>query len=287
MNLTNLSEVRALLDRHGFSFSKALGQNFLVNPSVAPRMAEGSGAEGVGVLEIGPGIGTLTRELCLRAKKVVAIELDKRLPDILAETLAEFDNVKIVPGDAMELDLHALLRDEFGDMPVVVCANLPFYITSPMLMRLLEDHLPVEAITVLVQKEAADRLCSDPGTRVCGAVSVSVAYYADPVSLFSVSRGSFLPAPNVDCRVIRLNVRPSPLNIADEKGFFRMIRAAFGQRRKTLPNALSGGMGLSKEKALLSVTAAGLRPTARAEELTLENWAALWSALSSDEANRA
>ena len=283
MNLTNLSEVRALLDRHGFSFSKALGQNFLVNPSVAPRMAEGSGAAGIGVLEIGPGIGTLTRELCLRAKKVVAIELDKRLPDILAETLAEFDNVKIVPGDAMELDLHALLREEFGDMPVVVCANLPFYITSPMLMRLLESHLPVEAITVLVQKEAADRLCSDPGTRVCGAVSVSVAYYADPVNLFSVSRGSFLPAPNVDCRVIRLNVRPSPLNIEDEHGFFRMIRAAFGQRRKTLPNALAGGMGIPKEEALAAVTGAGLRPTARAEELTLEQWAKLWCAFTAPE----
>ena len=164
-------------------------------------------------------------------------------------------------------------------MPAVVCANLPFYITSPILMRLLESRLPVEAITVLVQKEAADRLCSDPGTRVCGAVSVSVAYYADPVSLFPVSRGSFLPAPNVDCRVIRLNVRPSPLGITDEQGFFRMIRAAFGQRRKTLPNTLSGGLSLPKDDVLRAVSGAGLRPTARAEELTLPQWAGLWDSL--------
>ncbi len=278
--LTDVGYIHALLERHGFHFSKKLGQNFLINPSVCPRMAEACGATSdTGVLEIGPGIGVLTRELARRAGRVVAIELDDRLPPVLAETLAGQDHVKIVQGDCMKLDLHHLLREEFGDRPVSVCANLPYYITSPILMNLLESRLPVTSITVMVQKEAAQRLCATPGTREAGAVTLAVAYYARAETLFSVSRGSFLPAPNVDSAVIRLTVRQQPpCKVKDEKLLFRLIRAGFNQRRKTLLNSLTGA-GFTKEVLAAALAAAGLAPTARAEELTLSQFAALADAL--------
>ena len=278
--LTDIGYIRDLLDRHGFSFSKKLGQNFLVNPSVCPRMAEACGASPEsGVLEIGPGIGVLTRELASRAGKVVAIELDDRLPPVLAETLGGYDNVRVVQGDCMKLDLPALLREEFGDRPVAVCANLPYYITSPIIMNLLESRLPVTNITVMVQKEAAQRLCATPGTRQVGAVTLAVQYYAEAQTLFGVSRGSFLPAPNVDSAVIRLTVRQQPpVSVADERHLFRLIRAGFGQRRKTLLNSLTAA-GYTKETLAAALTAAGIAPTARAEELTLPQFAALSDAL--------
>lgn len=274
--LTDMGYIRSLLEQHGFRFSKKLGQNFLINPSVCPRMAEACGCTPeTGVLEIGPGFGVLTRELSLRAGKVVAIELDDRLPPVLAETLAGRDNVEIVSGDCMKLDLAALLREKFGDRPVAVCANLPYYITSPILMNLLESRLPVTGITVMVQKEAAQRLCARPGTREAGAVTLAVQYYAQAETLFSVSRGSFMPAPNVDSAVIRLTVRREPpYAVQDEKRMFRLIRAGFGQRRKTLPNSLSAA-GFSRETILAALAASGIPPTARAEELTLEQFAAL------------
>ena len=275
MTLTNLSEVRELLTRHGFTFSKALGQNFIVNPTVCPRIASEGGAADVGVIEIGPGIGTLTSALCEVAKKVVAVELDDRLPPILAETLAAYNNVTIVPGDAMEIDFAALIAEHFAGMQVVICANLPYYITSPLLMRLLELRLPVESITVMVQKEAAERICAKPGTRECGAVSAAVWYYAEPKPLFNVSRGSFVPAPNVDSRVIRLDIRETPYPVADEKAFFRMVRAAFGQRRKTLANALAAGLPFDKTQIAAAIERAGLPPAVRAEALTMEQLAAL------------
>ena len=278
--LPDVGYIRQLLERHGFSFSKKLGQNFLINPSVCPRMAEACGAaEDTGVLEIGPGIGVLTRELALRAGRVVAVELDDRLPPVLAETLADRDNVRVVQGDCMKLDLHALIREAFGDRPVAVCANLPYYITSPIIMNLLESRLPVENITVMVQKEAAQRLCAAPGTRQAGAVTLAVAYYAEAETLFTVSRGSFMPAPNVDSAVIRLTVRKQPpCAVKDEKVMFRLIRAGFGQRRKTLLNSLTGA-GYSKETLSAAFTTAGLAPTARAEQLTLTDFAALADAL--------
>ena len=185
--LTDPAVIKELLQRHGFSFSRALGQNFIINPGVCPKMAElGGAAPGVGVLEIGPGFGVLTAELCRRAEKVVAVELDDRLPPILAETLAEFKNVTIVQGDAMVLDLPALLEEHFAGMPVVVCANLPYYITSPIIMRLLEGPLPIRSLTVMVQKEAAVRITAAPGTRECGAISAAVWYYSTPKLLFPV-----------------------------------------------------------------------------------------------------
>lgn len=274
--LTDVGYIRNLLERHGFHFSKKLGQNFLINPSVCPRMAEACGidAEG-GVLEIGPGIGVLTRELARQAGRVVAVELDDRLPPVLAETLANVDNVSFVWGDCMKLDLHALLQEKFGNRPVAVCANLPYYITSPIIMMLLESRLPVENITVMVQKEAAQRLCAAPGTREAGAVTLAVQYYAEAETLFGVSRGSFLPAPNVDSAVIRLTIRKEPpCSVKDEKLMFRLIRAGFNQRRKTLLNSLTGA-GFTKDALNAAFAAAAIPATARAEQLTLPEWAAI------------
>ena len=276
-NLSDISVIKDIMTRHGFSFSKALGQNFLINPSVCPRMAEMCGIdENTGVIEVGPGIGVLTKELALRAKKVVSIELDDRLPAVLKETLSEFDNVEIVEGDVLKTDLHKLIEEKFQGMKVVVCANLPYYITSPVIMYLLESKLPIEAITVMIQKEVADRLCAEAGSRNAGAITVSVNYFAKAKKLFDVSRGSFMPAPNVDSAVIRLDVKKEPdIFVSDEKKFFRMVKAAFGMRRKTALNAISAGMGIAKaevEKALLE---SGLDINVRAEKMTMDELAAL------------
>ena len=271
--LTDISAVRELLSRHGFTFSKALGQNFLINPTVCPRMAEASVDGGnVGVLEIGPGIGVLTRELLLRAKKVVAVELDKRLLPVLDETLGEFDNLKVINADVMELDLHRVIKEEFPGMEVVVCANLPYYITSPIIMKLLEDRLPIKSITVMVQKEAASRLSAKPGTRDSSAITVAVSYYAEARTLFGVSAGSFLPAPKVDSAVIQLTLREPEIRPADETTLFRVIKAAFAQRRKTVLNSLSSSMGTDKAAVSDILAAAGIEPTARAERLTLDDF---------------
>ena len=236
--LTNRSVIRDLLQRHVFTFSKALGQNFIINPSICPRIAEqGGAAAGVGVIEIGAGIGVLTAELARRAQRVVCIEIDSRLLPILSETLADFSNVSIVNKDVLKVDLPALIAREFAGMEVVVCANLPYYITSPILMALLEQRLPIRSVTVMVQKEAAQRICAPPGTRESGAISAAVWYYSQPRLLFPVSRGSFLPAPAVDSAVIRLDIRAAPpVAVADEALFFAVVRGAFGQRRKTILN---------------------------------------------------
>ena len=277
--LSDISTIKEILSKHGFTFSKALGQNFLVNPSVCPRMAEYAGAgAGVGVIEIGPGIGVLTNELCQLADKVVAVELDKRLLPVLDETLAEYDNVKIVNADVLELDLNQLIEEEFAGLEVVVCANLPYYITSPVIMKLLEEQLPVKALTVMVQKEAAQRICAKVGVRMCGAVTVAVNYYAEPELLFHVSAGSFMPAPKVDSAVIRLNVREKPPVDADKEKFFAVVKASFGQRRKVIANSLSAGLGLGKEKVLAILKKAGVPQNARAEALRLDDFAAIANA---------
>jgi len=277
MNLSDLSTIKSVLSRHGFSFAKSLGQNFLINPDVCPRMAEESGAgAGTGVLEVGPGIGVLTAELAKRAEKVVSVELDRRLLPVLRETLADFSNVKVVNGDVMKLDLKQLISEEFSGMDVVVCANLPYYITSPVIMKLLEERLPVKSITVMVQKEAAERLCAAPGTRACGAVSAAVRYFAKPEVLFGVDRSSFVPQPNVDSTVIRLTVREEPpVAIRSEKQFFALVRAAFGQRRKTVLNSVSAGLSLGREVVAAALERAGIVQNARAEQLTMEQLAAL------------
>lgn len=271
-NLSDISVIKSVLSRHGFTFSKALGQNFIINPGVCPRIAEEGGAgEGVGVLEVGAGIGVLTAELAKRASKVVCVELDTRLLPVLDETLGEFDNVKIINGDILKVDLHRILEDEFGNMPVVVCANLPYYITSPVIMRLLESRLRIDSVTVMVQKEAAVRLCADVGSKDSGAVTVAVNYYAEAQKLFDVSRGSFMPSPNVDSAVIRLDIlKNPPIEVSDEKFFFSMVKAAFSQRRKTASNGISAGMGISKPTVIEAIEAADLSPTVRAEALTME-----------------
>ena len=280
-SLSDPGHIKEVLARHGFHFSKALGQNFLINPGVCPRMAAECGAQACkGVIEVGPGIGVLTWELSQVAEKVCAIELDSRLFPVLEETLAGRDNVKLVPGDVMKLDLNQLIRQEFGGGPVCVCANLPYYITSPVILRLLEEGLPITSITVMVQKEAAQRLCAAPGERECGAVSVAVHYRSQPKLLFQVGRGSFLPPPKVDSAVLRLDLRQEPpVSVADEDWFFRVSRAAFAQRRKTAANSLSATLGLPKPQVEQALAAAGAPENVRAERLTLEQLAALANAL--------
>lgn len=281
MELTNINVIRQLFERHGFSFTKSLGQNFLINPAVCPKIAEMGGAKpGVCVLEIGTGVGVLTKELATRCEKVIAVEIDTTLKPILEETLAEFDNVEIVFADVMETDLAALLAEKAPGMEVVVCANLPYYITSPVIMRVLESRLPVSAMTVMVQKETADRICAKPGTRDCGAISCAVSYYSEPKLLFKVGRGSFMPSPNVDSAVIRLDVKPECGRTPGwERLMFRIIRAAFSQRRKQIANPLSAELHIAKPQLVEIMQSCGIKPTARAEELTLEDYAGLTDAL--------
>lgn len=281
MNLTDLATVKDLCARHGFQLSKGFGQNFIVNPGVCPKMVEAAGiGREWGALEIGPGIGVLTKELALRAGKVVSIEVDDRLPPLLDETLAGLDNVRIVMGDVLKTDLAALIEEEFSGMPVAVCANLPYYITSPIVMKLLEERLPIRHITVMVQKEAAQRLCAAPGTRQAGAVSYAVHYYAQPKVLFTVQPGSFFPPPKVTSAVIQLTLHDAPpVTPADEKAMFRTIRASFGRRRKTVANAASAGLGVPKQRVIEALQQAGVPATARPEQLTLAQYAAFSDAL--------
>lgn len=286
MELTNIGAIRDLFARHGFSFTKSLGQNFLINPSVCPKIAE-LGLEGaenpseVCAIEIGTGVGVLTRELAKRYKKVVAVEIDEKLKPILEETLADFGNVEVVFADVMETDLAAVISERFGGAETAVCANLPYYITSPVIMRVLESRLPVRSMTVMVQKEAADRLCAPPATRECGAVSYAVRYYSTPKLMFKVNRGSFMPSPNVDSAVIRMEIDDrNSLPEAEEKLLFRLIRSGFSQRRKQLTNPLSGELRKSKDELSALFSELGIKPAARAEELTLEDYIRLAQSIS-------
>ncbi len=279
-NLSNPAVIREIMARHGFHFSKALGQNFIINPSVCPKMAEMAGAApGVGVIEIGTGVGVLTAELASRADKVVAIELDKRLLPVLEETLSEYRNITVINEDVLKVDLQRVIDEEFAGMDVIVCANLPYYITSPILMALLEQRLPIRSITVMVQKEAAQRITALPGTRAAGAISLAVRYYSEPKVLFSVSRGSFLPAPDVDSAVIRLDLlKHPPIEIREESSFFKVVKAAFSQRRKTLSNSLASGLSIPKQQAAGLLETAGIPANARAEQLHMEQFGALANA---------
>ena len=287
--LSNINVVREILSRHGFHFSKALGQNFIVDPDVCPHIAEESGVnKEMCALEIGPGVGVLTKELAKWAKKVLAVEIDSALPPVLAETLGEFDNVTVLNADVLKIDVEKTAREYFGDCPFVVCANLPYYITSPILMKLLEEGCGAESITVMVQKEAAVRITAKPGTRDCGALTAAIHYYSEPEKLFDVGRNSFVPAPKVDSSVIRLRIRKEPpVSVPDEKYFFRVIKASFGQRRKTLANSVSGGLGFTKDEVFSALEKCSLAPTARAEELSLSDFAAFSAALAEIQQNRA
>lgn len=277
MNLSDIKTIERILKKHGFSFKKSLGQNFLINADVCPQMAEFACNKNMGVLEIGPGIGVLTKELSLAAKRVVAIELDERLKAILPETLAECDNVEVIFGDAMKLDLREIIKQKFSDCEgVCVCANLPYYITSPIIMMLLESKLPIENITVMVQKEAAERLCADVGTRESGAVTVAVDYYANAKILFDVDRYSFMPPPNVDSAVIQLEIRKEPkVFVKNEREFFALVKSCFAQRRKTLVNTVSNTSNYSKDALRKALNEIGLSETVRAEQLSIEELAQL------------
>ena len=277
MKLTDITSVRSLMEKHGISPQKRYGQNFLVNESVVNRIADtaGDGDGALGILEIGPGIGTLTEKLAERYRRVVAIEIDKSLLPVLSETLADCENVKILNGDAMKTDLSALVRDEFRDMRVAVCANLPYYITSPILMRLLETEGLFESVTVMIQKEVADRLCAAPGTPEYGAITAACAYYAHTEKCFAVSPASFIPPPKVTSEVIRMNLYgTAPVQCKSKENLFRVFRGAFAKRRKTLANSLAGETSKRTkaeiESALVSL---GYRADIRGEALGLSDFA--------------
>ncbi len=276
-NLSDINVIRSVMGKHGVTFNKGLGQNFLVNPTVCPDMADSAGLdENTCAIEIGPGVGVLTAELAKRAGKVLSFEVDTRLLPVLGETLAEFDNVEIINQDIMKADLPAIIEEKCKGMDICVCANLPYYITSPIIMLLLESRLPIKYITVMLQKEAADRLCAEVGSRDGGAVTVAVDYYAESEKLFFVPRDSFLPPPKVDSEVIRLKVRKNPpVQVDDEDFFFRVVKAAFSQRRKTAENSISSGLGMKKEQVAAAIEKAGLEKTIRAEKLTMSDLANL------------
>ena len=281
MELCRPSVIKKIMEENGIRFRKEYGQNFLIDPTVPERIADecADTAERL-ILEIGPGIGCLTQELCLRYKKVLAVEIDKGLIPVLGETLREYGNVTVLNDDVMEVDLPALVAREAEGLPVSVAANLPYYITTPILMRLLESGVPFDSITVMVQKEVADRLTAMPGSADYGAITAVLGYYGAARRLFTVSAGSFMPAPKVDSAVIRLDLyKEKPIRPADESLFFRVIKGAFELRRKTLLNALSAKLGMPKDVLLAAFAEAGLAPDIRGERLSTAAFAALADAI--------
>ena len=277
MNLCDIREIRALLSRHGFRFSKSMGQNFLVAGWVPREIAAASGADGAhGVLEIGPGIGCLTRELCALAGQVVSVELDKALLPVLAETMADADRFTLVPGDILKLDVPALVDQHFQGLTPLVCANLPYNITTPVL-RVLASSGRFEAMTVMIQREVALRLAARPGTGDYGAFTVFMQYYSQPEILFDVPPDCFLPAPKVTSAVVRCRMRQTPAvsPACGQDFFFRTVRAAFAQRRKTLANSLSSVFGLGRDRIADAIAGCGLPPAVRGEVLGLEELANL------------
>ena len=281
MDLCNITEIKALLARHGFHFSKAKGQNFLTAAWVPERIADEAGVdETCGVLEVGPGIGPLTKQLCRRAKKVVAVEVDTSLQPLLAETMAGCENLEILFRDILKTDIPALVREEFPGLRPMACANLPYYITTPILAALLESR-SFSSVTVMVQKEVAQRICAPAGRSEYGAFSVFCQYYAEPRLLFDVPPSCFIPQPKVTSAVLTLPVRPAPpCPVADEKLFFRAVRASFAQRRKTLLNALAAGFSeLPKAELAELIESCGFAPTVRGETLDIPAFAALANAL--------
>lgn len=283
MNLCQPSVVRALMEEAGIHFRREYGQNFLIEPSVPERIAAAcADRDDLLVLEIGPGVGCLTQELARRFSRVVAVEIDRGLLPVLEKTLAEYDHVTVLPGDIMELDIAAIIAQYAEGRDAVVCANLPYYITTPILMRLLECGAPFRSVTVMVQAEVAARLSAAPGSADYGAITAVLGYYGTARRLFTVPAGCFLPAPKVASAVVRIDLYDEkPYRPQNEKLFFEVIRAAFGQRRKTLQNALGAvGLPLSKEELAAAITAAGISPTVRGERLSTAAFVALADALS-------
>ncbi|WP_202708185.1 16S rRNA (adenine(1518)-N(6)/adenine(1519)-N(6))-dimethyltransferase RsmA [Sporosalibacterium faouarense] len=272
------SVTKEVIQKYGFKFSKSLGQNFLIDGNIIDNICIESGiTDSDFVLEIGPGIGTLTQSLCERAKKVIAIELDRKLLPILEETLSSYDNVEVVHGDVLKIDLESLLREKFKGEKASVVANLPYYITTPIIMRFLEEKINVEKIVVMVQKEVAYRMKANPGNKDYGALSIAVQYYSDPEIILNVPKNVFMPRPNVDSAVIMLNIHKEPrYSVSDEKLLFQIVKAAFGKRRKTLLNALSSsGLGLTKDEVNKALERCGIDPKRRGETLTISEYVTL------------
>lgn len=272
MELTSPKVIKQIAQQFDFGFSKGLGQNFLLDPQVLDKIADAADIED-GVLEIGPGFGVLTKRLCETGKKVVSVEIDKRLIPVLEFTLAEFDNVKIIEKDILKTDVKALIDEEFGGKRISVAANLPYYITTPIITKLIEEKLPIKNIVVMVQKEVAERIAAKPGKKDYGAISVLCQYYTNPRLVTIVPKGSFYPAPKVDSAVLCMEVQDKPnVDVMDEKLFFKVVRAAFGQRRKTLLNCLSSAFSCPKDELSEILLAVGIEPTVRGEKLGLSEF---------------
>lgn len=274
MKLYDTSSIRDIKLRHEFKFTKSLGQNFLTDKNIIDKIIEGAGiSHSDTVIEIGPGIGVITYEAALKAKKVIAIEIDKRLIPILEETLDGTDNVTVINGDILQQDIDLLTEGESKEN-IKIVGNLPYYITTPIIMKLLEEGVKAESITVMMQKEVADRIKAMPGTKAYGAISVAVGYYCNVEKITDVPRSAFIPQPNVDSSVLRLELRKEkPVSLSDERIFFECIKAGFGQRRKTLLNSLQTLQGASKDLIKETLDAAGINPARRAETLSLEEFA--------------
>ena len=275
--LSNPQRTIEVIKKYEFCFQKKFGQNFLIDGHVLDKIIAGAGVTNM-VLEIGPGIGTMTQYLAEAAGKVVAVEIDRNLLPILQETLADYDNVKVIHADVLSLDLEKLVQEENGGRPIKVVANLPYYITTPIIMALFEQHVPLANVTVMVQKEVAARMKSGPGSKDYGALSLAVQYYAEPYIVANVPCNCFMPRPNVDSAVIRLTrYEEPPVQVKDEKMLFKIIRASFNQRRKTLQNGLnnSSELNFTKDQIAAAIAEAGFSPSVRGEALTLEQFAKL------------
>ncbi len=285
--MTNLSSTKVLkeiIDKYNFRFNKNLGQNFLIDSNILDTIVDASVIEkNTGIIEIGPGIGVLTQSLAEKAEKVVAIEVDTRLIPILEDTMGIYPNVKIIHGDALKVDMENILQQEFKGMDVKVVANLPYYITTPIIMGLLEKRLNISSLVVMIQKEVAQRMIAQPGKKDYGALSVAVQYYTKPSIVTTVSPHCFMPQPKVESTVIRLDILKEPsVNVEDEKRFFKVVKAAFGQRRKTLINALtnSGSFKISKADLKVLLNKLGIEEKQRGETLSIVQFADLSNAIS-------
>lgn len=276
-NLASPKVIKEILEESGFKFSKSLGQNFLIDESVLDKMIAGSGIDkNTNVIEIGPGFGTLTQRLCMSAKKVVAIEIDRSAVPILEKNLEEFDNLKIINDDVLKCDLKKIIADEFDGESIKIVANLPYYITTPIIMHILESKIKTDSLCIMIQKEVAQRIAAKPSCKDYGALTVAVNYYSEPRLICHVPPSSFIPMPKVSSSVISLDIRDAaPVSLKNEKGYFKVVKAAFGQRRKTLLNALSnsGAIPLSKEEILSVLNKCGIDEKRRGETLSLQDFA--------------
>ena len=280
MNLTNIGTIKEILGRHGFSFSKGLGQNFIINPDICPKIAEnGNAAPGFGVLEIGTGIGVLTAELAKRADKVAAVEIDTRLMPVLEETLAGFSNIKIFNEDVMKCDLQKIIREEFHGLRAAVCANLPYYITTPLAMRFIESSLDVRSITIMVQKEVALRFVAKPNTADYSAITLAIEMAGNAQITRNVSRNMFFPSPNVDSAVVRIDIDRTKLDGENAPLLHKLVRSSFAMRRKTLANNLSVAFQIDKQEAGKLIEEAGFSPMVRGEALSLDDYKKLTKTL--------